>query len=482
MTKQYYIGVCILTLLSGGFGVYKYNTPHVGQLILPQITGLYYQTSSGLFGHTKAGNFTYFPDDTVTFFIGNKRRQYALGTAIAQPQIALAQFSNSSKRTNNLLRLLAALDRDKNNLTEIELTPKVVASAQYQRMFNAANWHASDITLPALVLPSIEQASQYINPTKKQKNNEKNNIVLEPLNVIFQSTLVRLRDLNGNLCFYDLSKAQPPSYEGPIGHINYKVVKEGIYLYPDIGDFYGSWDHSVDACDVNTANRRPEPEFIPMTSFEGYKGVLGCALKGCSQHDLSGFSIDDYADGNNRKYRTVALNFEPTAQLVVLKTQGLGPKDGVRGANFSEGLNFTSAAAVEQKIEFNGVWQETSYSSSGDIARRCLLIEHGKIYASLSHSDTCSDERKQYEMEVTHHFTDMWWLKDTPNYASLGQLNTPVKWIDELNNAQYTTWEYLPTGSDWQSGVLHRFSQVLASNAAKSLFTTRVTEYIKISD
>lgn len=482
MIRKSSIILLSLALLSGAYALYKQNNSTIGQLILPQITGMYYRTSSGLEGHTKTGNFNYLSGDTVTFFLGNAQQHYALGTVIAQPQIAFTQLSNSSSRTNNLLRLLAALDNNKNNYSDIELVPLTLAKKQFQKILHAANWHVSDIALPTMTLPSIEYASQYIRAKETYEIGKPNNIVLEPLNRKFQTTTIRLRNKNGKQCFYDLSKVQSHSYKGPIGHISYKVVNKGIYLYPDIGDYYGSWDNSVDACDINTANQRIATEFEPITNFEGFKGVVGCAHNGCTQHDLSGFTIDDYGDDNSRKYRTVALSFNPITQLVVIKTQGLGPKPDIQGENFSEGLSFTSAAAVEHNIIFSGIWQETSYSSNGDIAVRCLLIDNGKLFASPDKSNTCANDRKQYELEVTKNYADMWWLTDTPTYATLGQLNTPVKWFDQSNSAQYTTWEYLPAGSDWQSGVLHRFSQTFGNNKAQGLITTRITEYIKISD
>lgn len=455
--------------------------PQVGVLLSPTISGLYYQTSSGLEGYTQQGRFSYATDDVVTFYLGTRSSKYHIGTVTAQPSLTLAHLTASPARSNNLLRLFVALKKKQQNNHHIELEPTALADNQFQRHLTQVDWHSLNFTFPTVSLPTIAQASQYIDPTTDGSNQ----VIFKPLDIKLRDTFIKLRNDNGELCFFDLSKRDQPGYVGPLGGVTYQVSATGIYEYPDIGDYFGSWDGTVPSCELDISQQVTEQSFLPLASFAGYQGVVGCARQGCTRHDLSGFSIDDYQDGDSRKYRTVALSFDATTQLLTKKMQGLGERKEMTGPNLAETLVFTSALQNERRIDFNGIWLERTYRSDGSSSNRCLWFDHHRIWSTVPEDDSsCRHEKAHYLTEVSGEFIDMWWLTQQSSTASVAQLNTPIQWLNNANQPHYTTWEYLPAGKDWQSGTLYRLSQqiTLDDKGKQQVSTMHIAEYKKQLD
>lgn len=461
--------------------VFSPTRPQVGVLLSPTISGLYYQTSSGLEGYTQTGKFSYVADDVITFYLGTSSSKYSIGTVTAQPYLTLAHLAASPTRSNNLLRLLVALKQAQHQHAHIELAPNALAERQFQRNLTQVDWHALNFSFPMVSLPTIAQASKFIDPATDGANE----VVLQPLDIKLRDTFIKLRNENGELCFYDLTKRDQPGYFGPLGGVTYQISADGIYEYPDLGDYFGSWDGTVASCELNSTQQVTEQSFLPMTSFAGYQGVVGCANQGCTQQDLTGFSIDDYLDGDRRKYRTVALSFDATTQLLTKKMQGLGEHKESTTPNLAETLVFTSALQNERRIDFNGIWLERTYRGDGSSASRCLRFDHQRVDAAAVEDDSsCSNEKAHYVTQVSDEFIDMWWLTQQSATASIAQLNTPIRWLSKSKQPHYTTWEYLPAGKDWQSGTLYRLSQQLTLNdkGIQQVNTIHIAEYKKQLD
>ncbi len=447
-----------------------------GQLVAPRISGLYYETSSGLHGYTFEGKFSYQNKDTITFYWGNQHDDYPLGSASAQGVLTLANLAMSPQKYNNLLRTLVALDTHPEDTRGILLQPEALALGDVHQALSQADWHNPHFSIPPLALPSLEQASAYMREGY-------NRFVFRPLNLILRKTFIKLRKSDGELCFYDLAKGVNKAYKGPIGRITYKVTDELIYSYPDKGDHFGSRDGSVDQCELNLVYQLKKQEVAPISDVAGFKGVIGCAHKGCTYSDLSGFSIEDYVDGNERKYRSVAFSFDAKTQLVTEKKQGLGKTEGIRTANLEEFIMFTTVASAEKTIDFDGIWQETHYVKKRKPSFRCLLINKGQVYQAPILEDECKRDPTLYTEVVSANYADMWWLRPKSSAATLAQLNTPVKWYDKADTEQYTRWEYVPVGDDWLSGTLFRLQLAIIidkNGKKKRAETFSVREYKRL--
>lgn len=443
----------------------------------PQVTGLFYQTSSGLSGFTQKGQFQYADSDSVTFFLGTEHNKFPLGTSLGQQELSLLNLSTSAQRGNLLIRLLAGLDQDKSNLTELALNPEALANTELLDVLRSANWLTTEHQLAGIELATIEQASAYLQ--NAQTLNMTDPVVLSPLNKVMRDTSVKLRDQMGHLCFYDLSKHQDPDYAGPMGQISYKVTNEGIYEYPSKGDRFGSRDGSISSCELNLHDHLTQTQFEPIESFAGFTGILPCARNGCQMSDLTGFVIDEFED----KYRTKAFSFDPDTQIVMTTTKGLGRKAGIRHSNDAEFVTFTYAQALEKAIEFNGLWLETRYNANGTVSQRCLKIASPNVYHADMTEGECGIELFSTYQDISHEFVDMWWLSDTSSQGKLEQVNARVKWQNNAGEEHYTSWEYLPAGKDWQQGVLHRLLQQGSKNSdgKLQLKTVQIAEYKSIS-
>lgn len=468
------LSIALFVLLSTLF----YPSTQTGQLTSPQISGLYYQTSSGYQGFTQTGHFNYQRGDTISFFWGNQDAHVTIGTASAQPYLNLANLVTSPQRNHNLLRALVALHQGPKNSPHIELDPAQLSTEQWQLSFGQANWSKPMRQLNNLPLPDIQQVSTTL---YSQETARLDTIVFEPLNIQLRETFIKLTSELGEPCYYDLAKKHIDDYSGPLGRMTFKVTAEGIYSYPDIGDYFGSTDGQITNCELNPLGATSEPEFIPLDNFEGFQGVIACAQQGCRRNDLTGFSIDDYADGGNHKFRTVAISFDPETQIVVKKTRGLGPNEYIKYANKGEALSITYPVYQEKPIKFEGLWHETQYSSDGSSTARCLYIQSGRVYAN--EYAACSTNKSHYTTDVSRDYLDMWWLTQVTSSASIGQLNTPVKWVSNTGDTRYTSWEYSPAGADWQAGTLYRMQQPFDRSQNSATMTLKtVMEYTKISD
>jgi len=309
---------------------------------------------------------------------------------------------------------------------------------------------------------------------------ETNPIVFRPLEQVIQNNIIKKRDRLGTLCYYDTARRDEKDYYGPIGGLTYKVTKQGIYTYPDIGDYFGS-RNGGNPCEMNHAKRYTETEFEAITVFDGWDGLVGCALTGCRYNDLNGYYIDDYYDYDRRKYRAVANQFNPLSQVAIQKTQGLGKTEGIDHPNRSEYLWFSYPKAVHQRIDFTGVWLETRYNDSQQARYHCLLITASQRLIASSSSAQCPMQAKHYSPESNHSYGDMWWLDSGSRSASLAQLNALVKWYPAPKQAEFTLWEYLPVEQNWQQATLYRFKQRIAHDDPTTATTTEISELKKVA-
>lgn len=311
------------------------------------------------------------------------------------------------------------------------------------------------------------------------RQTETNPVVFRPLDRVIQNNIIKKRDRLGNLCYYDTARRNEKDYYGPIGGLTYQVTKQGIYTYPDIGDYFGS-RNGGNPCEMNHAKRFTETEFEAITVFDGWDGMVGCALTGCRYNDLNGYYVDDYYDYDRRKYRAVANQFNPLSQVAIQKTQGLGKTEGIDHPNRSEYLWFSYPKAVHQRIDFAGVWLETRYNDTQQPRYRCLLITPSQRLIASSSSGQCPTQAKLYSPDSNHSYGDMWWLGDNQS-ASLAQLNALVKWYPAANQAEFTLWEYLPVEQDWQQATLYRFKQRIDHDDPTNAITTEISELKKVA-
>lgn len=434
-----------------------------GYFIDSPVTGLYYQTSSSLDGFTDKGAFNYKDGDVVTFYLGTNKSALPIATLSGQEVVTPTLASATPSRSVNLTRLLLSLDSTPGNREEIILVSKALSDPQFQKKLRQINLQALDASKDKLGinLVSVQEAARHLDESQTyiEKNFTSEEVILRPLNTKFRNIIIKRRDWQGNLCFFDVARKSSPDYYGPIGSMTYMVTAEGIYEYPDIGDYFGSTDGSVSGCELNTKHRYTEVLFEPIEVFAEWGGLIGCAIQGCTRNDINGFTIEDYDDEIDWKYRTVAINYDPNTQLLMQKNQGLGPKENVSHLNRSESIWLTTRADANHHVDFDGIWQETTYLSDGNIDNQCLLVTGGKVLSAAPDDDECPTGIKAYANDVTASHGDMWWLEPANSKATLAQLNTAVKWYDTDTKPRYTSWEYLPAGENWEQGVLYRLQQ-----------------------
>jgi len=457
----------------------------VGYFIDAPVTGLYYQTSSNIKGFTEKGAFSYKTGDVITFFLGSDDSGFPLTTLSGQEVITPTLAATTPSRSVNMTRLLLSLDSTPENREEILLVSKALSDPEFQEKLKQVNLLALDTVTKGLGLDlvSAQEAARHLDESQRyiEKNFTSDEVILSPINVKYKNIIVKRRDWQGNLCFFDVAKKGSPGYYGPIGSLTYKVTPEGIYEYPDTGDYFGSNDNSVPSCELNHMRRYTEVVFEPIEAFADWDGLVGCAASGCTRGDLNGFSVDDYDDEGDWKYRTVAINYDPNTKLLMQKTQGLGAKNTVPHTNQAEYIWFTASDKNTRNINFEGIWLETHYAQSGNISNQCLWFSGNKVFSTTVDDTECPTNLNAYRKDVTKQYGDMWWLDQNNTRASLAQLNTAVKWYDDASNPRYTSWEYLPTGSDWQQGVLYRLQQniVLDKDGNQQAQTHKIFELKK---
>ncbi|OLQ74372.1 chromosome partitioning protein ParA [Photobacterium proteolyticum] len=456
-----------------------------GYFIDAPVTGLYYKTSSNYQGFTEKGAFKYNTGDVITFFIGNDDTSFPLATLSGQEVITPTLAATTPSRSVNMTRLLLSLDSTPENREEIHLVSKALSDPDFQQRLKQINLQALDTSreVLGLELVSVKEAAQHLNESQSyiEENFTSKDVILHPMNVKYKNIIIKRRDWQGNLCFFDVARKATPEYFGPIGSMTYMITPKGIYEYPDVGDYFGSTDNSVPSCELNYSRRYKEIMFEPISVFEGWDGLIGCAANGCTRSDLNGFSIDDYDDEGDWKYRTVAINYDPHTRLLMQKNQGLGPKDTVPHTNQAEYIWFTYDNKSNQSIDFEGIWLETHYSNNSDVSNQCLWIMPDAIFSAEASGTECPTSQSAYRDNVTRQHADMWWLAPNNTKASLAQLNAPVKWYDEASTPRYTSWEYLPSGPNWDQGVLYRLQQhiVIDKEGKQQAQTHQITELKK---
>jgi len=196
--------------------------------------------------------------------------------------------------------------------------------------------------------------------------------------------------------------------------------------------------------------------------------------------------VDDYDDEGDWKYRTIAHSFNETTQLIMESTQGLGKNEHVQHSNRAELLRFTLPDTAPELINMQGIWQLTQYhTDSLEPQQQCLLIKGNRIYRTNTQTYDCTQlNDTDFSKDISEQYADMWWTRQGPTNATLAQLNTSVKWYDEAEQAHITSWEYLPTGAQWDLGILYRLQQkiVVDDFGREQLETFTISELHKLGE
>ncbi len=453
-----------------------------GYFIDAPVTGLHYQTSSDLQGTTDKGAFQFRRGDVISFFLGQGEERYLLSTVSAQEVITPTAISTKPSRSINITRLLLSLDATPKDRQEILLLDEQLSDTQFQQRLKQIDLNQLvDEELQQLQLAqlaSVNEAVEHLNQSQQyiEENFQSDEVIFEPLDRMLQNVIIKQRDGNGRICAYDLRLQKHPKYQPPIGSLNYKVTAQAVVEYPSIGDRF-------EGCHIQPS----ESKQVITTALSHYPDAFGtfhCANRGCTRNDLNGFSIDDFNDEGDWKYRSIAINFDPTTQLLMEKSQGLGMTDNIRHANKGELLWFTFPKEKYTQLNYQGVWRETRYQE-GEMVDNCLLVDNGRIKQADLHQQHCPDDRDAYQLDVTREHADMWWVKADTTHASIEQLNLIVRWYRPRDpQPLYTTWEYLPAGKNWDKGVLYRYQQTLAHDqkGTEQLYTYSISEYVKVKE
>ncbi|KYN90670.1 chromosome partitioning protein ParA [Vibrio cidicii] len=467
------------TLLWLGSLMAHATSPQTGYFIDAPVTGLYYKTSSNLSGLTHKGAFQYQPGDVVSFFLAPNEQGYLLTTLSAQEVITPTLASTKPSRSINLTRLLLSLDSTPENRDEIVLVSSVLSDPQFQQQLQRIDLNFLDHSAELLDLPlvSVKEAVAHLNQSQRyiEQHFISDEVIFSPLNTRLSNIMIKKKDWRGRACALDMRHLERPDYHTPIGAMSFEITAESLIQYPSLGDYFNG-------CFLDRTQPYAQKTVEPLSDFARWQGVIGCAAKGCTRNDLNGFSLEDFDDEGDWKYRSVALNFDPQTQLILGKVQGMGRSERVPHANRSEMIWFTYPESLGNRIAYQGVWKETVYQES-DISERCLLIEQGKVFAGPSSVEHCPTTRRSYPQEISAQYADMWWLKNPNGYAQLAQMNIMVRWFPTEYPAQYTTWEYLPAGQGWDQGILYRYQQQVSPqrDGSDRIDTFRISEFVKVA-
>jgi hypothetical protein len=474
------VSIVSLGLLLILFIFLKYDNVKRGQIISPRISGLYYKTSSGSHGFTENGFFYYKDGDNLDFYLAaGNGSQFTLGTITAQPQISISMLSVAPRRTANVIRLLAMLDNTPDDLQHISINQKRIEKNNFITELAKIDFYSLNLETKHLNddWPTETQAMGYLSAPVSTEANSFNTdeILFTPVNETIKNFHIQLRNFNGELCFYDLSKYEQKDYFGPIGETTFKVTSTGIYEYQDIGDFF--W-----GCNLQSGESTTETQFHLIDNFDQFEGIIGCAATGCKRSDLTGFSIENYHDGNEYKFRSMAINFDSKTNILIKKVQGLGPNDKITVPNRGEAIQFSVPLKYNKLLDFIGNWIETKYLENGNIEQTCLFISKDSFYSQAAVNGGCDTKIGYDNSNIQDLYKDMWWLKTNSRKANLAQLNTTVKWTDSHGQPHYTTWEYLPAGEDWQAGLLFRFEQRMIKDVLglQKMNIVKISEFRKL--
>ena len=453
------------------------NAPQIGYFIDAPVTGLYYETNSNLKGFTQKGAFNFHPGDVVSFYLGKDNSAYLLTKLSGQSVITPTLSTTMPSRSINMTRLLLSLDETPEDQTEIELMGEMLADPAFQQQLRTLDLNLLDSLKDKLdvELVSVDEAVAHLNQSEQfiKQHFTSEEVIFSPLNRRLTNILIKKRDHGGRYCILDLRYIHRPRHNTPIGEMHYMITPSDIVQYPGIGDrFHGCY------LDPNGALTKIIKE--PIGNFSNLQGLVGCGVKGCTRSDLNGFLVDNYDDEGDWKYRTLALNFDPTTQLFMEKVQGLGPMPHIRHTNQSEMMWFTYPQEKRQQIAYDGIWKATTFQQA-DMLDACLLIEKDQVWQGPLDADKCPTNLRHYTTNVTAQYGDMWWLNTTNQKANLGQMNVTVRWYPQGQPSALTTWEYLPAGPNWDQGMLYRYQQTLTRHpdGTENLHSHTITEFTK---
>ncbi len=487
-TRSIAIGLSALVMVSV-LAITTYESPESkvapstvkqGFFIDSPVTGLYYKTSSNLSGHTDKGAFQYRPGDVISFFLGNDDDDYLLTTMSGQEVITPTMATTKPSRSINITRLLLSLDSTPQNRQEIILANKVLSDPNFQAQLKRLDLNLLDEAAKQLNLDwvSVEEAVQHLNESQHyiEKNFASNEVIFDPQDVRFKHVIIQKKDGRGRVCAMDLRYQHHPQYRPPIGELSYTITKESLIEHPSIGDYFNG-------CQLSPEHKVTKDIVGPLEDFSDMVSLVRCAKTGCTRHHLNGFSLDNYRDGSDWKYRSVAHNFDPTTQILMEKLQGLGKNQHVRHNNRSETLLFTYPDSANSQINYQGVWQQTQYLQDS-MKQTCLLMRHKQVLRLPVNAGTCPGDTSLYTQDITAEYSDMWWINNDKPTAELAQMNVMVRWSPTPAEINHTTWEYLPVGRNWQQGILYRYQQDISHtrNGSEQIKTHTISEFVKVSE
>ncbi len=454
------------------------HATQTGYFIDAPVTGLYYQTNSGLSGFTDKGAYQYKDGDVVSFYLGQSNQDFLLARLSTQPVLTPNHASTKPARSINMTRLLMSLDTAPEKRNEIVLASRLLSDVNVQRQLKSIDLNFLEQSIETLGIPLISkaQAVEHLSQSHEyiQKNFASQDVIFKPLGIELMNIMVKKRDHYGRLCAYDLKKKTNPNYNPPIGEITYKITPTQIIQMPSLGDHFRG-------CQRTHRGRITSTISEDLANVSEAIGMIGCAQTGCTQSDLNGFSLEDFNDEGDHKYRSFAINFDPHTQLLMEKVQGLGPSEKVRHSNRAEMIWFTYPATHHQQIAYEGTWRHTLYHSES-IEHQCLQIRHGKVWQGPQQSE-CPTQANHYQQDVSAQFSDMWWVNATSSTAELAQLNMMVRWYDAAHQPQLTTWEYLPAGKAWDQGILYRYQHhnLRSTPQGEQVDTFQISEFVKVT-
>ncbi|RCW24181.1 hypothetical protein DET53_10325 [Vibrio parahaemolyticus] len=294
-----------------------------GYFIDAPVTGLYYKTSSNITGVTQQGAFHYQPGDVISFFLGNDEKGYLLTTLSSQEVLTPTMATTKPSRSINMTRLLLSLDSTPENRKEIVLANRVLSDARFQNQLKGLDLNYLDDAKRHLNLDwvSVNEAIEHLNESQQyiEKNFASDEIIFEPRGMTFKNIVIKKKDWQGRACAYDLRYQHHPKYRPPFGETRFTITKDSLIEHPSIGDHF-------QGCFLSMKRPITEDVVEPISKFADWFNIVGCSVTGCTRNDLNGFSLEDFDDEGDWKYRSVALNFDPSTELLMEKVQGLGRK------------------------------------------------------------------------------------------------------------------------------------------------------------
>lgn len=471
----------LLALLPNAVSANK-ATPQVGYFIDAPVTGLYYYTSSGLSGVTDKGGFSYREGDTVDFFLGNRQEGILLASTSAKPVITPLQISTQTTHSVNLTRLLMSLDNQPKERDHIVVdTSTSVLEPWLDTLRNVDFSYLDQALLPlAKELVSGQEALAHLVNSQQyiQERFTSPKVIFEPFDQPMTEVMIRQKDIEGNICTFNLDFRHRRPFSPPIAVQEFTVRSDRVTVKSSTGDRFSH------------CHLQPQPattQHIDVNELKGVPGVIGCALQGCTHNDLNGFSIEDRQDDDDWNYRTFAMSFDPQTQISMQKIQGLGAHPKLAHDNQEQTIRFVYPTAKAQRIRYQGIWRENHYANHQN-SERCLRITDTRVFRSETppQQGRCSTQTAHYSHDVTHEFKDMWWLdnRDDDAWPLLAQMNTQVRWRTPDRVDHFTRWEYLPNGPLWQKGILYRYQMRLQHQAKghPQLDTLAISQLVKLTE